>query len=136
MKIWCCLCFAGEEEDDEEEVGEEDKGEVMRDGVFGDTGNPEGRIGNDEDTEQLEPAANRSGRDEQLRRFEDAVVAMRGSGHWDGAARAGSLFSRFRISRGSDGEASSASAAAAPTGVEDRDRDSHSKRAKVHFDFQ
>jgi hypothetical protein len=136
MKIWCCLCFAGEEEDDEEQVGEEDKGEAMREGVFGDTGNPEGRIGNDEDTEQLGLAANRSGRDEQLRRFEDAVVAMRGSAHWEGAPGASSLFPRFLISQGSEGEASSASGAAALTGVEDRDRDSHSKRAKVHFDFQ
>lgn len=136
MKIWCCLCFAGEEEDDEEEVGEQGKGEAMGEGVFGDTGNPEGRIGNDEDTEQLGLAANRGGGDDQLRRFEDAVVAMRGSAHWEGAARAGSLFSRFRISRGSEGETSSASGAAALTGVEDRDRDSHSKRAKVHFDSQ
>ncbi|XP_042965343.1 F-box/LRR-repeat protein 15-like isoform X1 [Carya illinoinensis] len=134
MKIWCCyLCFT-REEDDIEEVGEEDKGEVMGDDVFGDKDNLEGRLRN-EDPEMLGFAEKPN---EQLRLFEDAVVAMRdGAAHWEGAARDGALFSSFRISRHSEGEASSASdgAAGAKSGVEDRDRDSYNKRFKVQSDF-
>lgn len=140
MKILCCcLCFTREEEDIQEEVGEEDKAEAMGDSVFGDKDNPECRIGNEEEPDQLGFAENRHGRDEQLRFFEDAVVGMRGdAAHWEGAAGAGSLVSWFPMSRRSEGEASSASeAAAAETSVaEARDRDSHTKRFKVHSDFQ
>ncbi|KAF5468651.1 hypothetical protein F2P56_012790 [Juglans regia] len=137
MKIWCfCLCFTREEEDDREELGEEDKGEAMGDNVFRDKDDPEGRVKNEEESEQLGFAGNGRGRDEQLRLFEDdddddAVAIRDGAAHWEGAARAGSLFSWFRISRGSEGEASSASAAG---GVEDRGHDYHHKRFKAHSD--
>lgn len=136
MKIWCCLCFSREEEDDDEELGEEDKGRDMGEGFYGGTGNPDCKIGNDEDPQQLGLFVNRNGRDEQLRRFEEAVVAMRGdAAPWEGAARAGPLLSGLRFPWRSEGEASSASAAAALPDVEDRDHDSHSKRAKVYFEF-
>lgn len=149
MKIWCCLCFTREEEDEEDykEVGEEDKFEAMREGVFGNEGNPEGRVGNDDDpegAEQLGLPASPLGRDrdreeaEQLRMFEDAVVAMRGGGvdsaHWDGTVREGALSIPWtRIARCFEGESSSASV---ETAVEDHDRDLYNKRAKVHSDFQ
>lgn len=150
MKIWCCLCFTREEEDEEDykEVGEEDKFEAMREGVFGNEGNPEGRVGNDDDpegAEQLGLPASPLGLDrdrdreeaEQLRMFEDAVVAMRGGGvdsaHWDGTVREGALSIPWtRIARCFEGESSSASV---ETAVEDHDRDLHNKRAKVHSDF-
>lgn len=136
MKIWCCcLCFTREEEDDKEELGEEDKGEAMGDNVFGDKDDPEGRIRNEEEEpEQLGFVGNGRGWDEQLRLFEDDAVAIRGGAeHWEEAARARSLFSWFRISRGSEGEASSASVAG---GVEDRGPDYHNKRFKFHSDSQ
>lgn len=163
MKIWCCLCFTREEEeeedvdDDEEgkELGEEGNSEAMREGVFGNESNPEGRIGNDDDPEAdverllglaaLSPQhldCDDDDDDEQLRLFEDAVVAMRGGGgvvgggaHWDGAARAADPlpFLGVRTARRFEGESSSASA---ETAAVDHDRDSHNKRAKVHYDLQ
>ncbi|KAG6675169.1 hypothetical protein I3843_15G083200 [Carya illinoinensis] len=133
MKIWCfCLCFTREEEDDREELGEEDKGEAMAENVFRDKDDPVGRIKNEEEPEQLGFAGNGRGLDEQLRLFEDDAVAIRdGAAHWEGAAHAGSLFSWFGSSRGSEGEASSASATG---GVEDRGHDYHHKRFKAHSD--
>ncbi|KAM4122509.1 hypothetical protein ACB094_01G089000 [Castanea mollissima] len=167
MKIWCCLCFTREEEEEEEDVdddeedkelGEEGNSEAMREGVFGNEGNPEGRIGNDDDpeadVERLLGLAALSPQhldcvdddddedDEQLRLFEDAVVAMRGGGvggvgggaHWDGAVRAADPlpFLGVRTARRFEGESSSASA---ETAAADHDRDSHNKRAKFHSDF-
>lgn len=136
MKIWCCLCFT---QDDEPEEGDRRVEEDMKEGGFENEGNSEGNIGNEEEPEdipRLGLAADGRERDDNARLFEGMVQAVRSGAHWDEAVNVGALASlraAFRSSRRSMGESSSASFAAA---AEDCDHDSHSKRAKVHSDFQ
>lgn len=134
MKIWCCLCFT-----QDDEPGEEDRAEAMKEKGFENEGNSEGIIGNEEEPEDIPrlglTADERDG-DDNMRLFEGMVQAVRSDVHWDEAVNVGALSSfraAFRTFRRSVGESSSASAASA---VENCDHDSHNKRAKVDSDFQ
>ncbi|KAF3446108.1 hypothetical protein FNV43_RR11287 [Rhamnella rubrinervis] len=132
MKIWCCLCFT-----QDDEPGEEDRAEAMKEDGFENEGNSEGSIGNEEEPEdipRLGLAADGRDRDDNIRLFEGMVQAVRSDVHWDEAVGAlSSLRAAFRTFRRSIGESSSASAASA---AENCDHDSHNKRAKVHSDFR
>ncbi|KAJ7958407.1 F-box/LRR-repeat protein 15 [Quillaja saponaria] len=129
MKIWCCLCFTGEDEEEEEDnvkiMNEED--------IFGNESLPEGNIANDEDDGvevdvPLGLTVTGHERDEQLRLFEELLKKVRvGRLSWPPPATG--------TSRWSKGESSSATiAASVDSGTEDG-RDSHHKRPKVHSDY-
>ncbi|XP_012077197.1 F-box/LRR-repeat protein 15 isoform X2 [Jatropha curcas] len=158
MKIWCCLCFTFEDEEEPLKANNV-QNKAMREGVFENDSNPESNIGNN--TEEAEEAAatrlalaltdTRRERDDQdpLRLFEEMIRAMRGGGatNWDEGAPAlddvvhvvtplASRKTGVRCSWRAQGESSSSTAAsAAPvtgSGSEDCDRDMHNKRAKVY----
>ncbi|KAI4337187.1 hypothetical protein L6164_015633 [Bauhinia variegata] len=133
MKIWCCLCF--NEEDEEED--NHNRPESMREkGIFGNQDLPDDTFENDEDhpvgtAAPLSLAAIDREHDEQLRLFEEMVRAVR-VGAFASWSNTGP-----RTSRRSEGESSSASANVTPVldgGAEDS-RDSYHKRAKVHSNF-
>ncbi|KAG8657229.1 hypothetical protein MANES_03G053433v8 [Manihot esculenta] len=159
MKIWCCLCFAFE---DEEAPLKSNKVQdnAMREGILENDNNSESNIGNDvEDAEEaaatrlaLALTDNGRERDDQdsLRLFEEMIRAMRGGGtNWDERAPVldevvhvvaplALRKSAICFIRRLQGESSSSTAAAAPvTGrvSEDCDRDMHNKRAKVYSGF-
>ncbi|XWS70186.1 hypothetical protein CRYUN_Cryun03dG0027200 [Craigia yunnanensis] len=141
MRIWCCLCFIDNEEDDNQREG------AMKEGFLANVDYFEGNIVNDDDDdheEEEEASATptptvaaarfaltlnrqRQG-DETLLLFEEMVTAMRCGGNWDDAMWRPSI----RCSRPSEGETS----ASVSTAVEDCDHhDSHHKRAKVYSGF-
>lgn len=131
MKIWCCLCFT----QDDDEPGEEDSEDAMKDDGFENEGNSEGGLGNEEvpeDVPRLGLAADGRDRDDNARVFQEIVEAMPRDEVVNFRSLA-LLRASFRTSRLSTGEGSSASAASAD---ENSDHDSHNKRAKVHSDFQ
>ncbi|XVE53839.1 hypothetical protein DITRI_Ditri03aG0034200 [Diplodiscus trichospermus] len=133
MRIWCCLCFIDDEEEDNQREGN------MKEGLLANVDDFEGDIVNDDDHEEEEsPSAataaaaqfaltldrQRQG-DETLLLFEEMVTAMRCGGNWDDAVWQPPI----RCSRPSEGETS----ASASTAVEDCDHhDSNHKRAKVY----
>ncbi|XWS26471.1 hypothetical protein CRYUN_Cryun26dG0035300 [Craigia yunnanensis] len=134
MRIWCCLCFIDDGEEDKQREG------TMKEGFLANADDFEGNIVNDDDDREEEEEASattakaqfaltlnrqRQG-DARLMLFEEMVTAMRCGGSWDDAVWRPSI----RCSRPSEGETS----ASASTAVEDCDHhDSHHKRAKVYF---
>ncbi|XP_022750048.1 F-box/LRR-repeat protein 15-like isoform X6 [Durio zibethinus] len=138
MRIWCCLYFIDDEEEDNQHEG------TMKEGFLANVDDFKGNIVNgDEDHEEEEeafaivtataaaaqfalPLNRQRQRDETLLLFEEMVAAMRCGGNWDDAEWHPSV----RCTRPSEGETS----ASASTAVEDCDHhDSHHKRAKVYF---
>lgn len=133
MRIWCCLCFSDDEEDDNQRKGS------MKEGFLENVDDLEGNIVNDDDDDreeeeeatataaaQLALNLNRQKQgDETLLLFEEMVTAMRCGGNWDGAT----WRPLIRCSRPSEGE-TSASASIAVEGCDHHD--SHHKRAKVY----
>ncbi|XP_021277643.1 F-box/LRR-repeat protein 15 isoform X2 [Herrania umbratica] len=133
MRIWCCLCFSDDEEDDNQRKG------AMKEGFLENVDDLEGNIVNDDDDEreeeeeatatvaaQLALNLNRQKQgDETLLLFEEMVTAMRCDGNWDGVT----WRPLIRCSRPSEGE-TSASASIAVEGCDHHD--SHHKRAKVY----
>lgn len=155
MTIWCCLCFTVGEEDEREEL----KGEMkpMREDDFENPDDPDHIVGNGGDFEggdRVAIAVDGSERHDgdRLRLFEDMVRAMHDGGdagaQWDDGLRGGAGINPWNLSFGikhqsEGGESSSASALALPsaaatveTSNEERDRDAHHKRAKVHSKFK
>ncbi|OMO67030.1 hypothetical protein CCACVL1_20848 [Corchorus capsularis] len=141
MRIWCCLCFIDDEEDDNQRIS------TMKEGFLANVDDFEGNIvnGDDDDrgeaaevpavattdaaaptssTYQLAPTPNRQRQgDETMLLFEEMVTAMR-NGNWDDA-----MWRPLRCLRPSEGETS----ASASSAMEDCDHhDSHHKRAKVY----
>lgn len=164
MTIWCCLCFTvGEEEEDQREEEELKIGEMkpMREDVFQNPDDSDRIVRNGDDSQGTDPLAivvdgpDRHDGD-RLRLFEDMVRAMHDGGdagpHWDdelrrgggGGAGGGAInpwnFSVGILHQSEGGESSSASALALSSTVEtsneERDRDAHHKRAKVHSKFK
>ncbi|XP_022732553.1 F-box/LRR-repeat protein 15-like isoform X2 [Durio zibethinus] len=146
MRIWCCLCFIDDEEDDNQREG------TMKEVFLANVDDFEGNIVNDDDDDHEEeeeeeapttvtvaPArfsstlartlnSQRPG-DQTLLLFEEMVTAMRGGGNWDDAMWHPSM----GCSRPSEGETS----ASASTAVQDCDHhDWHHKRAKVYSGFR
>ncbi|GMI94965.1 SLOW MOTION [Hibiscus trionum] len=143
MRIWCCLCFIDDEEDDNRREG------TMEEGFFANVDGFEGNVVNDEDDddyreereneeEKEAPSVVASAAEDQFsltlnrRRqseetsllFEEMVSAMRSGGNWDDAT--------WRPLNRCEGEAS----ASTSTAAEDCDNhDSYHKRAKVYSGF-
>lgn len=136
MRIWCCICF--NEEDDEEARGEDNRPNSMREiNFFENDGLLDNTISNEEDPlvgtdTTLSLAVNVREREDQLRWFDEMARAVRMGGFspWSNSAP--------RTSRRTDGESSSTSTvvAAGLGSAADDSRDSHHKRAKVLSDFE
>lgn len=152
-----------EREREREEEVKKEEGEMkpmMREEVFENQDDSDRIVRNGDDSQGSNPLASavddvpeRHGSD-QLRLFEDMVRAMHDGGdggahcHWDdelrGGGAGGGVINPWNLSFGimhqsEGGESSSASAlplsSMAETSIEERDRDAHHKRAKVHSKF-
>ena len=156
MTNWCCLCFTVPEEDErEEELKKEGEMKpMMSEGDFENQDDSDRIMRNGDDSGGSNPLAIAvDGPDrhdgDRLRLFEDMVRAMHDEGdggvHWDHELRGGGgavnpwNFSFGILHQSEGGESSSASALALSstmeTSNEERDRDAHHKRAKVHSMF-
>ncbi|XP_024965033.1 F-box/LRR-repeat protein 15-like [Cynara cardunculus var. scolymus] len=120
MKIWCCLCF-GEEEEEEEYK----KTEMMREreGIFGNLDCDEAKseeIGNDEELGSGNPMDEDDGAKFRL---------QLGEGTSKTSAEGSTVEVNLNLSLGGEPSSSSAVAVLERDGL---DRDTHSKRPKVH----